>query len=495
MIQKYKISITSDHFKTFMEVSHDRNPIHTDKFYAGRTFLGETIFYGMGAVLIALSFWAKGRFFRLLSIQGSFRHPLLEGHSYLIEIAEEDSRIIAKILYHGMLMSKISWKAVPSKNNSTKLKPSKSAFNPLLKAQDPIEIKITPDSRKYEINIKALDQMRKSFGLSPQQIPISQLTALLWASYFVGMECPGRRALLSEFSFDFIESPEFRVFESINLKSLHHKIFDLIEISGMATGLSSLKLGAYRIPQIVNYPITKIVSLIGKSRKLKGKNIFISGSSRGFGAVLSKALALQGATILLNCRKINDSALQTEGEINSIGSVCHIIEADLSLETSIESVRKRVSNYIGCLDWIINNASPKIPFQKFKEQTTQDFLSFIEVSLSITLNTCYALLPILNEGGWVFGISSEYLDHPKPGFSHYLSSKSALEALLLGLAQEYPKNNFAFFRSPRMLTDQTNLIADLNKPLSAIEVAKQFLDNFEQIHKSDNFIKIKYKSS
>lgn len=476
-----------------MKVSHDRNPIHSDKSYAQRTFLGETIFYGMGVVLITLSFWAKGRSFRLLSMQGSFHHPLLEGHSYYIEINEEDSKISAKILDGGKLMSKISYEVVLSKNNFAKLKPSKFRFNPLLKPNDPIKIQITPDSRKYEINIKALNLMKNSFGLSPQQIPISQLTALLWASYFVGMEYPGHRALFSQFTFDFLESSEFRTFEVTHLKSLHHKIFDLIEISGMATGLSSLKLSAYRIPEIIDYPIVKVASLIGKSRKLKGKNIFISGSSRGFGSVLSKALALQGANVLLNCRKINDSALQTAREINSIGCVCHIIEADLSLETSIASVRKRVFNYIGGLDWIINNASPKIPFRKFKEQTTQDFLSFIEGSLSITLNTCYALLPILNEGGWVFGISSEYLDHPKPGFSHYLASKSALEALLLGLAQEYPKNNFAFFRSPRMLTDQTNLVADLNRPISAIEVAKHFLNNFEQIRTTNNFTKIDYE--
>lgn len=492
IIQKNKISISPDHFKAFMEVSHDRNPIHTDISYARRTFFGETIFYGMGTVLIALSFWAKGRSFRLLSIQGSFHHPLQEGHSYSIEIAEEDSKVSAKILDHGTLMSKIIWKAVLGNNNSAKTKLSKADFSPLLKAYDPAQIQIIPDSRKYKLNIKALNKLKDFFGLSPQQIPISQLTALLWASYFVGMECPGRRALFSEFTFDFLESREFRVFEAINLKSLHHKTFDLIEISGMATNLRSLKLSAYRIPKIANYPITKVAYLIGKSSKLKGKNIFISGSARGFGSVLSKALALQGATILLNCRKINDSVLQTEREIHSIGGVCRIVEANLSLETSIEPVRKIVSDYKGGLDWIINNASPKIPFRKFKEQTTKDFLSFVEESLSITLNTCYSLLPILNEGGWIFGISSEYLNHPKPGFSHYLASKSALEALLLGLAQEYPKNNFAFFRSPRMLTDQTNLVADLNRPLSAIEVAKHFLDNLEQIRSLDNFIKIEY---
>lgn len=476
-----------------MEVSHDRNPIHTDKFYAQRTFLGETIFYGMGAVLIALSFWAKRRSFRLLSIQSTFHHPLLEGHSYCIEITEEDSKISAKILEASKLMSKISWKAVFSTDNPTKLKLSKSDFKPLLQSNDLIQIQISPDSRKYELNTKALNQLKNLFGLLPQQIPIPQLTALLWASYFVGMECPGRRALFSQFTFDFLENSDFRTFEVINLKSLHHKIFDLIEISGMVRGLCSLKLSAYRIPEMVDYPITQVVSSIGKSRKLKGKNIFISGSSRGFGSVLSKALALQGATILLNCRKINDPALQTEREINSTGGICHIVEADLSLETSIEPVRKRVSDYTGNLDWIINNASPTIPFRKFKEQITQDFLSFIDISLSITLNTCHALLPILNEGGWVFGISSEYLNHPKPGFSHYLAAKSALEAFLLGLAQEYPKNNFAFFRAPRMLTDQTNLVADLNRPVSAIEVAKHFLDNFQKIRNTNNFIKIEYK--
>lgn len=153
-------------------------------------------------------------------------------------------------------------------------------------------------------------------------------------------------------------------------------------------------------------------------------------------------------------------------------------------------MQKEVSDYVGMLDWIVNNASPRIHSRKFAEQTTDDFLNFVDESLSIVLNTCSSLLPVLNEKGWVFGISSEYLDSAKGGFSHYLASKSALEGFLLGLAQEYKKHNFAIFRAPRMLTDQTNVVADLNRPISAPNVAKKFQDAFQGRRGSGNFYKL-----
>lgn len=198
-----------------------------------------------------------------------------------------------------------------------------------------------PDNSKYMFNPKALTQIEKCFGLSSKQLPPSQLTAFLWASYFVGMECPGRRALFSNFSFDFLNTDTSHIFEARQLKYLYNPTFDLIEISGTATCLRSLKISAYKIPEIINYPISEIASVIGKSWKLKGKKIFVSGATRGFGSVLSKAFALQGATVLLNCRKKDSLALQVREEIKSIGGSCYLVKADLSGESQLNICRKK----------------------------------------------------------------------------------------------------------------------------------------------------------
>lgn len=492
-IQKNKIFITADHFKVFREASYDCNPLHTDNSYARRTFFGEIIFYGMGGVILALAAWSKGRSFSLLSIQGLFRRPLLIKHSYDLEIIEKDSVVNAKILDEGgMLMTKLTWKAIPKKGFNQKLNYSNN-FIPRDKPSDSINVQITQNNRKYSPNIKNLTQIEKLFGLSIKQISLSQLTALFWVSYFVGMEYSGHRAFFSDFKLEFLKGRYSTEFTISELKSLYNQTFDLVEISGKATGLSSFNIYAYRIPQIVDYPISKISLLIGEPLKFKDKKIFISGAARGFGSVLAKVLALQGATILLNCRKKDKLAEVVKQEVISVGGICHVIEADLSREKSIKSLQKKISILVGELDWIVNNASPRIYSRKFSEQSSENFVNFIDESLAITFNTCRALLPLLNQGGWVFGISTVYLDVPKEGFSHYLAAKSALEGFLLGLAKEYQKNNFAIVRAPRMLTDQTNIVADLNRPYSAISVVKAFLASFDQIHDKGNFRKIELK--
>lgn len=490
VIQQTEIFISYDHSKVFSELSFDRNPLHIDNGYANRTFLGKKIFYGMGGVLLALATWAKGRPFNLLFIEGIFHHPLLENHSYKIEISNDNSCFKAKIIDNGLLMCVIRWEAKLIDSHHQNLNISNDVFIPLAEAKNPSKI-VNPGSKhKYLLNKETLNQLGRFFNLSPSQISIPQLSALLWASYFVSMEYPGKRALLFEFFFKFREHKNLYSCEVRNLKYTHNARFNLVEINGMGNCISSLKLRAYKIPKKIDYPISQIFSAVGKSTKLKGKKIFISGAARGFGSVLAKMFALQGATLLLNFRNKNDLALQVKKEVQEIGGKCYIVEADLSLESSVETVRKAATNHVGSIDWIINNAAPRIPSRKFKEQTTKHYLKFFDESLSIILNTCYSLLPIMENRGWVFGISSAYLDYPKPGYSHYLASKSALEGLLLGLSFEYPKYNFAYYRAPRMLTDQTNIVADLIPPVSAIEVAKSFLSAIEHIHHDSNFVKL-----
>lgn len=494
MIQQ-EIFLNEKHAKVFMEASHDRNPLHINASYASRTFFGETVFYGMGGVFMVLSIWAKGRFFRLLSIQGSFHRPLLIGSSYQIEIVEEGSSVTAKILDHGQLMTKLIWRAVIEKSPQKGLNLSEVDFGVLKEPADPEIMYVTPNYRKYSLNKKALIRLEKLYGLLPGQMVVAQITTFLWASYFVGMEYPGRRALFSDFAFEFKKNVQSCVFEVSKLESTYNSNFNFMEITGGGTCLNSFKLSAYRMPEIVNYPISDVISTIKKSQKLKNKAIFISGAARGFGSVLAKILALHGATVLLNCRKIDENILKVKKEINLAGGICHVVEMDLSSAGSAGLLYKKVSRLVNKLDWIINNASPRIPHRKFTEQTTQDFLNFVDESLSIPLNTCHSLLPILNNGGWVFGISSTYLDIPQKGFSHYIASKSALEGFLLGLSEEYKKINFAVFRAPRMLTDQTNAVAGLSLPVSAIKVGEYFLDALNRISTSSgNFHRLDIKA-
>ena len=74
----------------FAEASHDRNPLHRDDRYASRTPFGETVVFGMAAVLAALGTWANGRRFLIRSLKAEFKQPLFEGTDYSIDELESE---------------------------------------------------------------------------------------------------------------------------------------------------------------------------------------------------------------------------------------------------------------------------------------------------------------------------------------------------------------------------------------------------------------------
>ena len=66
---------------------------------------------------------------------------------------------------------------------------------------------------------------------------------------------------------------------------------------------------------------------------LKDQIALVTGSNRGIGRQVSKALAAAGATVLLGARNL-DSLKMVEGEIRAAGGDCHKFELDVTNSAS-----------------------------------------------------------------------------------------------------------------------------------------------------------------
>jgi NAD(P)-dependent dehydrogenase (short-subunit alcohol dehydrogenase family) len=102
----------------------------------------------------------------------------------------------------------------------------------------------------------------------------------------------------------------------------------------------------------------------------------------------------------------------------------------------------------------------------------------------------FYLLKKMNKGSIVVLISSNWIIDGKAGFSHYLTSKGALESLFKSLAKENKDINFLLFRAPRMLTDQTNLSIKKEKLISPKTVSAKLLKEIIVFPKNQNFLEI-----
>lgn len=89
----------------------------------------------------------------------------------------------------------------------------------------------------------------------------------------------------------------------------------------------------------------------------KDKIAFITGSTSGFGKETAKALAKNGAIIILNYSNDDERAKKVVEEISSIGTVGACIKADISKEEDILKIVAIIKEKYGKLDYLVNNAA------------------------------------------------------------------------------------------------------------------------------------------
>ena len=88
---------------------------------------------------------------------------------------------------------------------------------------------------------------------------------------------------------------------------------------------------------------------------LHGKVALVTGSSRGLGLAMARALAQAGADVIVNARDPATLA-PVVGEIASLGRKAHAIAADMGNRSDVERVIDQSIAWQGRLDILVNNA-------------------------------------------------------------------------------------------------------------------------------------------
>ena len=312
----------------------------------------------------------------------------------------------------------------------------------------------------YKVNSnqkKHLKKLLKTFNLGFSENNLKVYSLLLWSSYFVGMKFPGKQALFT--SLEFILSND-KLFELKGIKGYLDNRFNVTQTFFTGNGFEGI-LSSLKRPEPDDISFEDIKKSVLELPSFNNKNILITGSSRGFGNVLAKSFLSKNANIY----SVYNSYSKGVKELKLIkNKKVKNIKANLEKETDSKKILKSLGKEN--LDVFICNAFPLIDYQNFLEQDISSFSGFIKSSLSMSIYPIFYLLKKMNKGSIVVLISSNWIIDGKAGFSHYLTSKGALESLFKSLAKENKDINFLLFRAPRMLTDQTNLSIKKEKLIS-----------------------------
>src|SRR2546430_1398686 len=92
------------------------------------------------------------------------------------------------------------------------------------------------------------------------------------------------------------------------------------------------------------------------SKKLVGKVAVVTGASKGIGASIARALAEEGASVVVNYSSSKQDAERVVAEITARGGKAIFVQADVSKPAHIERLFSEARRSFGRLDILVNNA-------------------------------------------------------------------------------------------------------------------------------------------
>ena len=88
---------------------------------------------------------------------------------------------------------------------------------------------------------------------------------------------------------------------------------------------------------------------------LKGKVALVTGASSGLGVQFAKALARQGADVVIAARRV-EKLENVKKEIEAMGVRCMAIKCDVLITSEITAMVSEIKSAFGRIDILINNA-------------------------------------------------------------------------------------------------------------------------------------------
>lgn len=175
---------------------------------------------------------------------------------------------------------------------------------------------------------------------------------------------------------------------------------------------------------------------------LKNKTAIITGAGKGIGRALAIALAKEGVHLGLVARTASD--LESLGKLvtEQYGVKVVAAIADISIQSEAEAAFATISQELGAIDILINNAGIA-QFGNLLDMEPEQWKRIVDVNLMGTYHMLRAVLPgmIEHQKGDVINISSTAGERGFATGSAYNASKFAVMGLTEAVLQEVRKHN------------------------------------------------------
>ncbi|QNA45862.1 SDR family oxidoreductase [Lacibacter sediminis] len=166
------------------------------------------------------------------------------------------------------------------------------------------------------------------------------------------------------------------------------------------------------------------------------KIIFITGTSTGFGRLMTITLAKAGHTVVAGMRGTTEKNMMVAKELAELPNV-DVVEIDVVSDESVTKAFEKTLSKHGRIDVLVNNAALS-GFGLLEAYSLDRIRQLFEVNFYGVIRTYQAVLPAMRKAksGLIINITSGASGHTLPFMIPYLASKFCVESITEGIQEE-----------------------------------------------------------
>ena len=169
--------------------------------------------------------------------------------------------------------------------------------------------------------------------------------------------------------------------------------------------------------------------------KLTNKVAVVTGASKGIGASIAKALAAEGAAVVVNYASSKQGADRVVAEIMQKGGKAVAVQGDVAKAADVERLFSETKKAFGHLDVLVNNAGI-YEFVPLEQITEEHFHRHFNINvLGLLLATKEAVKYFDGKGGSIINIGSIASSLTPPEAAVYNATKASVDAITRTLAK------------------------------------------------------------
>lgn len=171
--------------------------------------------------------------------------------------------------------------------------------------------------------------------------------------------------------------------------------------------------------------------------QLSGKVALVTGSSKGIGEAIARALAMEGVTVVVHGRD-RDHADRVASDIIDSGGKAHFVVGDLTIDDQVQSIVEEAGSFVGPIDILVNNAGGSGGASDgWAVAEPASWLAGYDRNVLTAMRMTTRLLPHMKTKRWgrIVNVSSLAATMAPASAPGYAASKAAMNAMTSSLAK------------------------------------------------------------